>query len=148
MKRCKLLKIKAIKILEAPVIEEVAPQPKGRGAKARKAKRADKRGDKKITPKPKPTVKPVAKPKPLPKEEPLKPITETTAKIDTQPAPANLATPASVPTSQSVANNENVKQGGAPQSGESNAQERARVKSLLGEIYAQILKHKTIQKEQ
>ena len=134
------------KILEAPVIEEVAPQPKVEEPKQEKPKEQIKEEIKKITPKQKPLPRPVIKPKPLPKEEPIKPVAETITKADTLPTPANLATPASVPTSQSVANNESVKQGGAPQSGESNSQERARVKSLLGEIYAQILKHKTYPK--
>lgn len=134
------------KILEAPVIEEVAPQPKVEEPKQEKPKEQPKKEIKKIVTKPKPLAKNVTKPKPLPKEEPIKPVTETITKTDILPASVNLATPASVPTSQSVANNESVKQGGASQSGESNAQERARVKSLLGEIYAQILKHKTYPK--
>lgn len=112
-------------ILE-PVKEESRPEP----IKPEKPK-IEKPKPKKVAqerPKPKPVQE---KPK-EPQEQPKKP----------QPAP----TPVALPSSQSVANNEAVSQGGAPQSGKSKSDERAQARTILGEIHAAILKHKTYPK--
>ena len=125
--------------------QEVAPQPLIQPEPEAEPKPQPPKEEPKPEPEKPKTEKPKPKPKKAekvaqerPKEEPLKEQTEEQNK----PVTPALAPPSS----QNVANNEAVSQGGAPQSGQSKGDENAQARTILGEIHAAILKHKTYPK--
>ncbi|MCD8214007.1 MAG: TonB family protein [Campylobacter sp.] len=103
-----------------------------------------------------PEPKPIEKPKkvvPIEKPKPKKPketkevkaqetLTQETIKEPTSETP----TPASAPSSQNLADNEAVSQGGSKQSGVSSSLNQANARTILGEIQDAIFKHKTYPK--
>ncbi|MBR8463157.1 energy transducer TonB [Campylobacter sp. faydin G-24] len=88
-------------------------------------------------------VKDVVKKPILKKPKPKKQLEIVKKKCKDHNEPSRKA---STPASQSVANNETVNDGGSKQSGVLDANKQATAKTILGEVQAAILKHKTYPK--
>ncbi|ABS50403.1 TonB family protein [Campylobacter curvus] len=130
---------------EEPPKEQVKePEPV---AQIQKPKEPEPIKEQKPAPKPKPKPKkervkePLPEPAPRPPERIAQPLPTPTKEPSPMPP-----TPASAPSSQNLANNEAVNQGGSRQSGESASFDQASARTILGEIYGSILKHKTYPK--